>query len=61
MPFFSEFFILNLQKRDQGEVKAPNTNRGMTYQSNGKELRKPIWYLVGEDNIAGNVQTIDFF
>ena len=36
--FFFEFFHRQTRwKRGLGDVKAPNNNRGMTYQSNGKE------------------------
>ncbi len=53
--FFRVFSSSTRWKGAQGDVKAPNNNRGMTYQSNGRELRETIWYLVGEADIAGNV------
>jgi hypothetical protein len=46
------FFIVTCYKRDQGDVKDPNNNRGMTYRSNGKELDNTIQYFVGGVNIT---------
>ena len=51
-PLFPSFFIVTCYKRDPGDVKDPNNNRGMTYQSNGKELGFTMQYLVGGANIA---------
>ncbi len=53
--FFRVFSLSTCWKIAQGDFKAPNINKGMTYQFNGRELRKTILYLVGEDKIAGNI------
>ncbi len=53
--FFQVFSSSTRWKGAQGDVKAPNNNRGMTYQSNRKQSRKKIWYLVGEDDTANDV------
>ncbi len=43
---FSEFFSSSTHwKGALGDFKVPNINRGMTYQSYGKELSKRMWYL----------------
>ena len=36
--FFQVFSSSTCYKKDRDDAKAPNNNRGMTYQSNGKEL-----------------------
>ncbi len=52
---FFPFSLSTRWKGGSGDVKAPINNRGMAYQSNGKELRKTIRHLVGVVNIADNV------
>ena len=39
-------------KGGSGDVKAPNNNRGMTDQTEGKELSNSMWYLVGGVKLA---------
>ncbi len=50
--FLPSFFIVTHYKRDRGDVMDPNNNRGMTYQSNEKELGNTMQYLIGGVNIA---------
>ncbi len=45
--FFWVFSSLTRWKGPRGDVKVPDNNRGMTNQSDGKELSKRMWYLVG--------------
>jgi hypothetical protein len=55
MLFFALFYIDN--KLKTGAKQNPNNNRGTTYQTDGKRLRKMVGYLVrgGEGvNIAFN-------
>ncbi len=40
--FFWVFSLPTRYKRDRGDVEDPNNNRGMTYQSNGKELENTM-------------------
>ena len=40
--FVQDFSSSICYKRAQADVKAPNNNRGMTYQSDGNELSKTV-------------------
>ena len=50
--FFRVFSLSTCYKRAWADDKAPNNNKGMTYQSDGKELNNTMSYLVGEVNIV---------
>jgi hypothetical protein len=45
--FFKFFLSSTCRKRSQVNAKAPVFNKGMTYQSDGKDLTKVAEYFVG--------------
>ncbi len=51
-PFVKDFSLSTCYKRDWGDVKAPNNNRGMTYHTDGKEFSNTMWYLVGDAKLV---------
>jgi hypothetical protein len=50
--FFWVFSPSPCYKRDQGDVKAPNNNKDMTYQTDGKEFNNKMWYLIGDAKLV---------
>ncbi len=50
--YFWVFISSTRWKGAQGDIKVPDNNRGMTYQSDGKELSKRMWYLVGYSELV---------
>ncbi len=50
--FFWVFSLSTRWKGAQGDVKVPDNNKSMTYQSDEKELSKRMWYLVGYSELV---------